>query len=596
MLADLTHSVERTLREHHMICCYAGIDETAEYVQDHEDAHVFDVVLTRREGKQRIGLELDIVPERQVIPVFGVIRGDLADEWNRRQQDSDMVIKHGDVIVNVNGVFGKTDLMMQAMRDLSEENVSLKLVRIEGEVDDHVYVQCGAVSSKVIHGASDALMDMQTRGMTSESVTAMKKIQSSRSSNRNSISSQTKDLGRAQSVMEEEDEYAQMTSALDEMQVTKDAYWRAGLCDEAKKELLAPWTPVFSKSQERFYYFHPVTEETSWRKPTVSHVEVGSGKRLGTIVGMWTYEHGTFAIQRINDALVYTEEAHGIFGLIEEDNGTLFVVLLTPMNDDERCPEPNKVAANRGHLEGRPLGFMKLESKGDVLVTRFRKSKEVEWGPDQISNSIVRSCKRENHASIVGTWSYHEGTYSVFRRKQDGMLMYEETCYRIFGLLKEDESGWFMGRLATLKMNDEDGKLLPEHVGEIRIQRRGRQAFSQFRATPTDPWEAEVASTKECKSVEGSWKFAEGSFTISFKHGFLTYEDAAHGTFGILTWDSSGWFEADLFIKEIINEQDYSDDQSRVGKIRVQRRGAYLVTNFRKSELSPWDPDILSYG
>lgn len=588
MLADLLHSVERSLIPHSMLCCHIGAEESAEFVQ-HENAHVYDVVLTRREGRQRIGLELDIVADRQIIPVFGVIRGDLADEWNRRQTDPSMVIKSGDVIVNVNGVFGKTDNMMQAMRDFSEENVTLKLVRIDEDVEDHVYVQCGGVQSKVMYGENDALMSVQTKGMTSHSLETA-------GSKGTKGPAKTKNLNRMASLIKEEEEYEQLMKSKTMAEATRDAYWRAGLCDEAKHELQAPWTPVYSKSQERFYFFHPVTEETSWRKPTVSHVEVGNGKRPGTITGMWTYEEGTFVVERVNDVLVYSEEAHGIFGLVEEDAGTLFVELKTTMNDSDRCPEPLKVAHNRGMLAGRPIGFLKLERKGEILLTSFRKSPQVAWGEEQVSKHITRSCKRENHGSIIGTWSYHEGTYSVFRRKQDGLLMYEETCYRIFGLLKEEEDGWFSGRIATLKMDDEDGNLVPEHVGEIRLQRRGRQVFTQFRATPTDGWEQEVGATKECKSVEGSWKYAEGSFTISFKHGFLTYEDAAHGTFGILTWDSSGWYEADVFIRELLEQSAYSDDRSRVGKIRVQRRGAYLVTNFRKSELSPWDPDILSYG
>jgi len=552
MVEELLSSVESALQYHIMLCCSATNLGLADTVVDGE-IFVFEAVLVRK-GMKKLGLELDVVADRQVIPIHKVGPG-CAEDWNKKQQDKLLTIKPGDMIVAVNNTMAKAETLMDHIKDPSSEVLRLKIARPTEDqiVDDGVYAQC-AHEAKVRNASIDVMSRVASAGVQME------------------------------------DDNDDMNLFTDDAEEYNDQYSKALKLDYALRELPEPWTAVFSTSQNKYYYFNPDTEETTWRKPFGVHGAMRQG--IGSIIGTWSYESGNFTVDRVRDVLVYFEEAHGVYGLIEERKNELIVEMLAHASDLERLPKQIEVCNCRGFIAGKPMGQLRFQRKGECLVTHYRKETSAPWGEEHSSHHITRASAKEDTNSAVGTWTYPQGTYSVARRKQDGMYLYEETCYRIYGLFA-DEDGWVVGKIYTLRTTD-DGKLTYELVGHMRLQRRGRKVASQFRVKEEDTWENESFAVREARSIAGEWKSASGSFKITVSNGFWSYEEANNDLFGVLVADSSGWFEADLFYRN--DDPNASIDDLRAGKMRVQRRGEYLVTNHRRKAADPWEADVLAYG
>merc|ERR1712194_743542 len=88
---------------------------------------VFEAALVRK-GMKKLGLELDVVADRQVIPIHKVGPG-CAEDWNKKQQDKLLTIKPGDMIVAVNNTMAKAETLMDHMKDPSSEVLRLKIAR-----------------------------------------------------------------------------------------------------------------------------------------------------------------------------------------------------------------------------------------------------------------------------------------------------------------------------------------------------------------------------------------------------------------------------------------------------------------------------------
>jgi len=73
---------------------------------------VLKVYLLRRHG-DRLGLDLEYVPEREAMPIREVC-GEVAQRWNEEHPDD--ALAAGDRIVEVNGVRGQAEDMMRALR------------------------------------------------------------------------------------------------------------------------------------------------------------------------------------------------------------------------------------------------------------------------------------------------------------------------------------------------------------------------------------------------------------------------------------------------------------------------------------------------
>merc|ERR1719210_1189182 len=94
------------------ICCEEI--ESKPFLEGHDDfprVHVFSINLHKADGA-RLGLDLDFVKGREVLPVRAVM-GHLTEEWNRSHPESK--VQSGDRIVEVNGIRGRSDLLMKAL-------------------------------------------------------------------------------------------------------------------------------------------------------------------------------------------------------------------------------------------------------------------------------------------------------------------------------------------------------------------------------------------------------------------------------------------------------------------------------------------------
>lgn len=70
---------------------------------------MYKVTLMKAEG-QKLGLDVDYMAERSVLPVLE-IKGGIAEQWNK--QNPSKRINHGDSVVEVNGVRGNVALMLE---------------------------------------------------------------------------------------------------------------------------------------------------------------------------------------------------------------------------------------------------------------------------------------------------------------------------------------------------------------------------------------------------------------------------------------------------------------------------------------------------
>merc|ERR1719210_271252 len=113
------------------ICCEEI--ESKPFLEGHDDfprVHVFSINLHKADGA-RLGLDLDFVKGREVLPVRAVM-GHLTEEWNRSHPESK--VQSGDRIVEVNGTKGRSDLLMKALMG-NDKLLHITLVRAEEAKD-----------------------------------------------------------------------------------------------------------------------------------------------------------------------------------------------------------------------------------------------------------------------------------------------------------------------------------------------------------------------------------------------------------------------------------------------------------------------------
>jgi len=77
------------------------------------DERMYKVTLVKQAGK-KLGLDVDYMVERSVLPVLG-ISGGTAEEWNEKNPNKKMNI--GDSLVEVNGVRGNVALMLEKCKN-----------------------------------------------------------------------------------------------------------------------------------------------------------------------------------------------------------------------------------------------------------------------------------------------------------------------------------------------------------------------------------------------------------------------------------------------------------------------------------------------
>merc|ERR1712085_155170 len=158
---------------------------------------------------------------------------------------------------------------------------------------------------------------------------------------------------------------------------------------------------------------------------------------------------------------------------------------------------------------------MGFQRKGECLVTHYRKETSAPWGEEHSSHHITRASAKEDTNSVVGTWTYPQGTYSVARRKQDGLYLYEETCYRIYGRFA-DEDGWVVGKIYTLRTTDDEKS---RRSSESKRRIRGRT--NPLASGKPDPSQGSgsrraAPSRSACRTASGATRRRTMTFLVSW--------------------------------------------------------------------------------
>jgi len=549
-----------------MFCCgIANHEQGVDYV-DEQKPFVFEIVIDRRRDK-RLGLDLDLVSERKILPVRSIISKQLVEDWNvMHVEEPNMRVRPGDRIVSVHGMGGRADDMMKALRDCSKASTTIRLVRWPNDahdVEDQDVLDAGETHRCHREKAAQAGFNFMVAGLAIASGSMMSFGGSPRS---NAIKGS----------MEEQRVYDLASYEKGSAESARKAL----LIDESRRELPAPWLAIWSKSQQKYYYFNPTTQESEWRKPLPNPDNEGEEESNGSIVGSWMYPDGAYTISKHGNELRYSEDAHGIHGIVHEQDGWLVVDLRLVRGQGEE-----------GVLDqAESIGRLRFLAMGQAVISNFQRAGSQVWEEDVVASKAMRMERPEGPSSLVGTWSYHNGTYSV-SRKED-RLLYEESCYGIYGWLEEVEEGWMFAELRALGHHPGEPA---ETVGFIRLKRHGPHIVSNYKGPDDVDWEHESFATKEVGSVEGEWVYPGGAYTITNKQGFLLYEEALVGIYGVLQQEASGWLEADLLTAaQDGGGRNEEHDEKKVGKIRLQRRSNTLVSNFRANEVAPWERDIVA--
>jgi len=335
-----------------------------------DDLCVFRVKLRGIAGK--LGMDLEYVPERAVIPIRNV-RGLAAGEWNAANPD--FAIRAGDCVVAVGSVQGHAEAMKNALANRSASELQITLVRLasQAEPQDEAFVDAFA---------NLPCIDPDLNPMQSPRVAP---------------------IGNGQ--------------ALPQASAPPD---RNAMLREAQKDLATPWQAVWSRSQSKCYYYNPHTNQSVWVKPTqqstdsppvsprkggsassiqTPRVGAGTSSDVGqdailaetvpdnnddcTEVGLWQYADGTYKIYKRGTQLIYEEEGFGVKGVLAEaEDGSEW--LEADLFDGTGGKGP---AASKGK-NGVPIGRVRLCREGDVIVSNFRPDPGSPWEGDVIAKRI----------------------------------------------------------------------------------------------------------------------------------------------------------------------------------------------------------------
>lgn len=359
----------------------------------------------------------------------------------------------------------------------------------------------------------------------------------------------------------------------------QQAVKRAVLLEEASTELPEEWQPMFSRTQGKYYFMNSRTHATVWKKPPPDPNQVEGS---GSVLGRWTYAEGTYVVTKEEGELRYREPAFGVFGVFEERDGWLQADLM------RFCPAPRNPAGGiTGTGRYEYIGTLRLVRRDEGeprVVSNFKRSGQ-DW-----EASVIAVRGGDEEANIVGTWSYPNGSYTV--RRKDNFLLYEEAQYGVFGLLQEVPGGWWQAELHTNRGRNDEHE---EGLGFIRLKRKGADLISQFRTMEANDWEKKETLAKRVKdaAICGTWQYPEGSYVVSQRGGLSVYEEPSCGISGVLTEGSSGWYEGVLKVK-LTGEKAKADPRGErsIGKIRLQRRGAVMVSRFQNISSQEWERDI----
>jgi len=184
-----------------------------------DDQRVFTVRLRGTMGK--LGLDLEYLPERSVIPIR-YVKGSAAGDWNAANPD--YAIRAGDRIVAVDSVKGHAEAMKDALASRDVAELKVTIVRLASQLDPQDEAFVDAFVNLPCSDPDQSRMQ-SPRVLTSGSIQA-----------------------------------APQSSTPPDQEA---------LLQEAQSNIAPPWQPVWSKSQSKYYFYNPHTNQSVWVKPTL---------------------------------------------------------------------------------------------------------------------------------------------------------------------------------------------------------------------------------------------------------------------------------------------------------------------------------------
>lgn len=299
---------------------------------------IFQIAINKTEG-EKLGLDLEYLPERAILPVRSVLAGHLVATWNLANPT--LAVRPGDRVVDINGARGLAATMVQVLGDPESKVVTITFVRpaAEGEYLTDEEVCCHFVTHSQTFGAKQKAADFS--------------------------------LGKAGLLAP-----SQLGSRL----------------NEALHELPGVWPPVWSEACKQYIHYkssrtkpedEPRAEPHSPSSPSSPSGCGGAGARAlrkglqvsfdnnnGFAAGTWKHVAGTYTVSRNQDQYVYEDHAMQVHAFLEEVDGRL-------EGDLHRggAVLVHSGAARRKNKE-QCIGSIRLQRRGACLVSY------IQWAGD----------------------------------------------------------------------------------------------------------------------------------------------------------------------------------------------------------------------
>lgn len=509
-----------------LTCCQGGsmfedtvfcVPKTGEPPVPEDAPHVFEVVLLRDAGK-KLGVEVETVAShRLVLTIACVMPNTSAADWNRKHEQIDPLfqIRRHDRIVMVNGASGNAVQMKRALSDESQAQTKMTVVRLPSYFED---ADCLRAVETLQCAVPQGSLPMSPIARTSQEFEAAEKAVKLDEARKYLPSPWVASWSQSQG------KYYFFNPN------TRESTWRKPSCtdetDEGNGSIVGTW--VYADGSYRIQMengllrYHEessgvhgiVREDNGWllvdllqagkeSKKTIGRLRlirrqevlVSNLQRAGNggmwdedivatkrsraekntcVLGVWSFKGGSFTVTHRSNKLIYEQE----------QPVNMQSCLMDGQRDGWVQGELFAVSEDGVKFEG----WVRLQRQGHLLVCQRRKSKTKEW------ETAISAVKEKE--TFEGEWEYNGGIYTISNR--NGKRLYEEASCGLYGVLKQESSGWLEAELFAYQKHTGE-----QSVGWIRVQRRGKHLVSQFcENAPDAPWEEEVLAIRHLPIIE----------------------------------------------------------------------------------------------
>jgi len=328
-----------------------GQEDLVKPVEPKDEGFVF-VARLRRGAGEKLGLDLEYVSQRRVIPIKAVT-GHAAKEWNRTQPQ--LAIRSGDVIVSVGEASEDAEQMRSALASPPSGEQEIWIARLSANriwCEDEDFV---SVFRR--HRQCDGQLVPKA-----ERTTSMDSM---------SIAASMAEEARLEALVENQ----QTPSIPNDVKL-----------QEARTNLPEPWCAVWSNSQKRVYFHNHHTGENVWVSPQKVQ-KSSSGALTACIdfdidsdVGTWKYPEGMYCIYKQNGRLMYEETQFGLIGeMTDEEHGCFMCKLRDAKSNREQSDFRS---------QGDCIGILRLKRNADIMVSSFRLDEGAEWEQEIMAQRV----------------------------------------------------------------------------------------------------------------------------------------------------------------------------------------------------------------